>query len=149
MLHMLRPFVLVLLVSGLAVAALAQTPPSKPSLPERIKAQRWQKRVVVLYAPTAESAELRQQKASMSAAQAQMQDRDILVIEAIEASLNPREKQYVRQTLGVEPGSFAVVLLGKDGGVKRKETEPIDPKALFQTIDTMPMRRQEMREKGR
>ncbi|GAB2454614.1 hypothetical protein GCM10011375_02140 [Hymenobacter qilianensis] len=146
---MLRSFALVLLVSGFALATLAQTPLTKPSLPERIKAQRWQKRVVVLCAPTAESAELKQQKASMAAAQTQVNARDMLILEAIETSLSPSEKQYVRQTLGIKPGGFALVLIGKDGGVKRKETEPIDPKALFETIDAMPMRRQEMREKDR
>ncbi|QIL75732.1 DUF4174 domain-containing protein [Hymenobacter sp. HDW8] len=145
---MLRSILLVLLVSGFALGTLAQKPSAKPSLPERIKAQRWQKRVVVLYAPTAESVELKQQKASMTSAEAQVEARDILIIEAIETNLSPTEKQYVRQTLDVEPSGFAVVLIGKDGGVKRKETKPIDPKALFETIDTMPMRRQEMRTKG-
>ena len=69
----------------------------------------------------------------------------MLVLEAIEMDLTAPEKQYVRQTLGVAPGSFAVVLLGKDGGVKRNDSKPIDPTVLFKTIDTMPMRRQEMR----
>ncbi|MBC6606562.1 DUF4174 domain-containing protein [Hymenobacter sp. BT188] len=146
---MLRSILLVLLFSGLALATLAQTPSSKLSLAERIKAQRWQKRLVILYAPTAESVELKQQKASMAAAHEQVKARDMLIIEAIETSLSPSEKQYVRQTLGIKPGGFAVVLIGKDGGVKRKETEPINSKVLFETIDTMPMRRQEMREKDR
>ncbi len=85
----------------------------------------------------------------MTSAEAQVKARDILIMEAIETSLSPTEKQYVRQTLGVEPSGFAVVLIGKDGGVKRKETKPIDPNVLFETIDTMPMRRQEMRTKGK
>jgi hypothetical protein len=81
----------------------------------------------------------------MRAAEAQVKTRDMLVLEAIETELTTAEKQYVRQTLGITPGSFAVVLIGKDGGVKRKDSKPIDPKVLFETIDTMPMRRQEMR----
>jgi hypothetical protein len=146
---MLRSCILLLFASGLLVSSFAQTPPTKLSLPDQVKAQRWQKRVVILYAPTAESAELQQQKASIAAAETQVKDRDILVIEAIEADLSTSEKQYVRQTLGLTAGRFAVVLLGKDGGVKRKETKPINPKSLFETIDTMPMRRQELRDKGK
>ena len=144
---MIRSAIL-LLASGLAIGSLVQARAGEPSLVERIKAQRWQKRVIVLCAPTAESAELKQQKTSLAAAEAQMQERDMLVLEAVETSLSPAEKQYVRQTLGVAPGSFAIVLVGKDGGVKRKETSPIAPQALFKTIDTMPMRRQEMRRQG-
>lgn len=145
---MLRFLVFTLLASSFALGCLAQTPAAKPSLAAQIKAQRWQKRVVVLYAPTSESAELKQQKASMAAAAAQVQARDMLIMEAIETKLTAADKQYVRQTLGVAPGSFAVVLIGKDGGVKRKATKPIDPSELFETIDTMPMRRQEMRAKN-
>ncbi|MGY2131615.1 DUF4174 domain-containing protein [Hymenobacter sp. HD11105] len=142
---MLRSLVLVLMASGLALNCLAQANRTEVSLPERIKAQRWQKRIVILCAPTAETPALTQQKASMRAAEAQVKTRDMLVLEAIETELTTAEKQYVRQTLGITPGSFAVVLIGKDGGVKRKDSKPIDPKVLFETIDTMPMRRQEMR----
>lgn len=142
---MLRFLIFTLLANGFALGSLAQTPAAKPTLSTRIKAQRWQKRVVVLCAPTADAAELQQQKARLTAAKAQLQERDMLVLEAIETELTIPEKQYVRQTLGVAPGSFAVVLIGKDGGVKRNDAKPIDPTVLFKTIDTMPMRRQEMR----
>lgn len=142
---MLRFLVFILLASGFALGSLAQTPADKPTLPARIKAQRWQKRVVVLCAPAADAAELQQQRAKLTAAKAQLKERDMLVLEAIETELTAPEEQYVRQTLGVAPGRFAVVLIGKDGGVKRQDSQPIDPTVLFKTIDTMPMRRQEMR----
>ncbi|NMG19341.1 hypothetical protein DP116_07665 [Brasilonema bromeliae SPC951] len=41
------------------------------------------------------------------------------------------------------------VLVGKDGGVKRRETTPVQAKAIFDEIDAMPMRRQEMRERDK
>ena len=142
---MLRLLVFTLLASGLALGCLAQTPDSKLALPERIRAQRWQKRVVVLCAPTTDAAELQQQKAKMTAVAQSLKERDILVLDAIEANLTSAEKSYVRQTLGVAPGAFAIVLLGKDGGVKLKRAQPIAPATLFGTVDKMPMRRQEMR----
>jgi hypothetical protein len=40
--------------------------------------------------------------------------------------------------------NFTVVLVGKDGGEKMRETSPIALKTLFSTIDEMPMRRAEM-----
>ena len=51
----------------------------------------------------------------------------------------------LRKSLGVSERGFAVVLVGKDGGVKKVWRDPVDPKSIFTIIDAMPMRRQEMR----
>ena len=42
---------------------------------------------------------------------------------------------------------FEAVLVGKDGGVKSRQTDELDVDAFFGEIDTMPMRQREMREK--
>ena len=53
----------------------------------------------------------------------------------------------LRARYGVDTASpFTALLIGKDGGVKWRETRPADPAELFVLIDTMPMRRAEMRE---
>ncbi|MEN0050651.1 MAG: DUF4174 domain-containing protein, partial [Bacteroidota bacterium] len=45
--------------------------------------------------------------------------------------------------------SFTVILIGKDGGEKlRRKGKLLTRKALYQTIDVMPMRRAEMRRKN-
>jgi hypothetical protein len=41
-----------------------------------------------------------------------------------------------------------VLLIGKDGGVKLRAEEPLPAAEFFALIDTMPMRRREMRERG-
>lgn len=46
--------------------------------------------------------------------------------------------------LGVEEKGFAVVLVGKDGTVKKIWRDPVAPKQIFTVIDSMPMRRNEM-----
>ena len=51
----------------------------------------------------------------------------------------------LRKSLGVAERGFAVVLVGKDGGVKKVWRDPVDPKGIFTIIDAMPMRQQEMR----
>lgn len=50
----------------------------------------------------------------------------------------------MRKKLGVEKKGFAVVLVGKDGKVKKVWHDPVDPKAIFTIIDSMPMRQKEM-----
>lgn len=51
----------------------------------------------------------------------------------------------VREQYGIERGTFAVILIGKDGGEKFRSEEPVGPKVFFDRIDAMPMRRREMR----
>ena len=46
------------------------------------------------------------------------------------------------------PGAGSqVLLIGKDGGVKLRSTEPVSTDELFALIDSMPMRRREMEER--
>ena len=40
------------------------------------------------------------------------------------------------------------MLVGKDGTVKHRSGEPVEPDELYALIDEMPMRRREMRERG-
>ena len=53
----------------------------------------------------------------------------------------------LRERLGLPADSFRAVLIGKDGGAKITAAAPIAPQRLFATIDAMPMRRTEMRER--
>jgi hypothetical protein len=57
----------------------------------------------------------------------------------------PTEQDALRKRFHVASGTFAVILVGKDGGEKLRATEPIPWEALKSTIDSMPMRQQEMR----
>lgn len=41
---------------------------------------------------------------------------------------------------------FEAVLIGKDGGVKARQTEELDMSAFFDAIDRMPMRQQEIQQ---
>ncbi len=44
---------------------------------------------------------------------------------------------------------YTVLLIGKDGGVKLTQHEVLRDDALFERIDSMPMRQREMKERGR
>ena len=43
---------------------------------------------------------------------------------------------------------FAVVLIGKDGGIKQVWRDPVAPDDIFAVIDAMPMRQREAAGKG-
>lgn len=54
-----------------------------------------------------------------------------------------------RYGLGSDHDGVSAVLVGKDGGVKARWSEPVDPSAVFDLVDAMPMRLREMKESTR
>jgi hypothetical protein len=138
-----------LLIAGSMLLGLAtvhaQTKPASTPLATLLKTSRWQKRVLLLCAPTATDAALLRQRQLLASARPELDARDLLVHEVLLDNLSAADKKYVTETLRTSRASFTVLLIGKDGGVKRRETEPTTPNSLFKTIDVMPMRQQEMR----
>lgn len=49
---------------------------------------------------------------------------------------------------GVTKGPFTVILIGKDGGEKLRSHQPVSLTKLFDVIDNMPMRQQEIHDKN-
>ena len=45
----------------------------------------------------------------------------------------------------IKPGTFNVILVGKDGSEKHRAVAILQPQKLFAIIDAMPMRRSEMK----
>lgn len=49
----------------------------------------------------------------------------------------------------VDGDGVSAALVGKDGGVKARWSEIVEPSAVFDLVDAMPMRLREMKESGR
>ena len=144
---MKRPFIFLvtaLLLLGLGTTLLTAQTPRPRSLAQTLRASRWQKRILLVAAPTATQADFQRQKALLAANQAQLADRDMLVLDVLYDQLPAADRQFLAQKIGLPPAGFVVVLIGKDGGVKAKSTHPMAPATLFATVDGMPMRRAEM-----
>lgn len=134
-----------LLLTLLTLLGAALTAAAPPSLRQTIQASRWQKRVLLVMAPTAGQPDFKRQKELLAAAPAELRARDVLVLDVLYDHLAPADRQYLQQELKLHLTGFEAVLVGKDGGVKQTSTHPLAPAAWFGTIDKMPMRRQEMR----
>lgn len=132
-----------LLLLGLLFLLTAQTPKPRP-LEQTLRESRWKKRVLLIAAPTTEQADFKAQKALLKANEKELAERDCLVLEVLYEQLSAADQQLLTQKTGIKPPQFAVVLIGKDGGVKQKSNRPISPAELFGTVDKMPMRREEM-----
>ena len=80
-------------------------------------------------------------------------DRDLLLLgvgdDVVTPSYNEKlDAQILRSRFDIKDGEFHLLLIGKDGGVKLKQTSFTEPKVIFSLIDSMPMRQWEMRKKG-
>jgi len=128
---------------------LAAQPASAPDLAHTLRASRWQRRLLLLGAPTASQAGFQRQQTLLAAEAKGLAARDFDVVEVLYDHLSPADRQCWTQQLGQPLTGFRLVLIGKDGGVKRTETQPLALASLFDTVDKMPMRRQEMRRSSR
>lgn len=141
-----------LVVAGLLLVGLradAQLKPVEASL-ERYK---WKKRPLLLFSPSADNPAYLRQKDSVQAAAQGLRERDMVVVELVGqdkvyidgALQRRRQSRALRERFQVPPESFAVLLVGKDGTEKSRNTAPVGLEEIFNRIDQMPMRRQEMR----
>ena len=113
-------------------------------------------RLLLIFAPSASDERYAEQERLFAGKEVEFEDRDLLLIRLLEDGkgdaagglVTAEAAASARREYGVEDGRFVVALVGKDGGVKIHADEPIPASEIFGRIDTMPMRRREMRERG-
>ena len=122
------------LLLGLSLASVAMAAQAA----DLLAGHRWQDRVVLLLAAPDDPA-LAEQQRRLDDAAAAMAERDVVVLVP-----DRDDATGLRQRFGLDDG-FAVLLLGKDGGVKLQARQPVAATELIALIDAMPMRRRELR----
>ena len=78
------------------------------------------------------------QKALLNNVKSGVQARDIKI--TVVPAASELNKEYK-----IKPGTFIVILVGKDGSEKHRAVAILQPQKLFTIIDAMPMRRSEMK----
>jgi hypothetical protein len=159
--------VLLALVSFAATTHPATTRPAttRPAmdatLPLQMESFRWKHRPLLVFAPDVDDLRLTKQREWLDATQNGLAERDMVVITLVGADagtffdpatgegsrLSDVTVRRLRLDYEVLLGDFAVILVGKDGGEKRRDTSPTELDAIFEQIDAMPMRQSEMRER--
>ncbi len=117
----------------------------------------WSHRLLIIGAPSADHSLYRALVQALERQAQDLRDRDMLVFRLFESGgsrvgekpIRPAVAGFLREQLRLMTSQFTVVLIGKDGTEKLRRTQRIDLGAIFVLIDSMPMRRQEMRERGR
>ena len=102
----------------------------------------WVKRPIVVFADSDQDPRFIEQMELLLDRPAALQDRDAIVI----TDTDPRDESELRRKL--RPRGFMLVLIGKDGGVKLRKPLPWDVREISRTIDKMPVRQREIRERS-
>ena len=138
------------LLVGLAAASVPVAAPAQP-----LKSVQWQNRPLLIFAPSQSDAMLAKQRAIVRRARSGFLERDMIVVEIVGGSIQTTvgrspstTASAIRRHYGVGNGSFRVMLVGKDGGRKLSSRHVVSSGQLFGLIDSMPMRRDEMRRRN-
>jgi hypothetical protein len=100
----------------------------------------WEKRPIVVFADSPNDPAFKRQIDLLHAREGELAKRDVVVIIDTDAQSPLRRK--------LRPRGFALVLIGKDGGIKLRKPKPWDVREISRVIDKMPLRQQEIRERG-
>ena len=113
-----------------------------PAQSVTLKDYLWKNRVIITFSSDEQHTERLSTKEQIELHQCGFRDRDLVHIDLIQGSA---EFDEMSQKFSVSDEKFQLLLIGKDGGVK-KRTSTVSLEEVFSLIDTMPMRRREMRD---
>ena len=141
--------VLALVIAGFfplqALAAGAETDPMadliRPAGDTDIAEFQWLKRPIVVFADTPADPRFAEQIQLLERDLAALADRDVVVL----TDTDPGAMSPVRRQL--RPRGFMLVLIAKDGTVHLRKPFPWRVRELTRSIDKMPMRQREIRER--
>lgn len=108
----------------------------------RLAEHKRSERLLIVFAPDESDESLIEQKKLVEESETGFEERDLLPVYI--AATSPGDAE-IRVGFGVERGSFAAVLVGKDGTEKARFESPVATEELFRLIDAMPMRKREMK----
>jgi len=146
-------FSTVLIISGLCIGTISSSFAQTTQSP--LKGLEGKKRIILLFSKSRSDATLDKQIDLLRARRRDLSDRDtvVLVVEARSDVVSaigyvsiPRGAALdLRRIYEKEKTRFFGILIGKDGGEKSRWTRVRQPQEMFDQIDAMPMRQQEMR----
>ncbi|KTT30515.1 DUF4174 domain-containing protein [Pseudomonas rhizoryzae] len=141
----------ILSLVGVATTLLACLVATAQAADNPLDAERWKTRPLILVAPTANDPQVTQLRAELAqpANREAFVEREMVLYTVVgdagsrnDEPLRPEQTRALLKALDARAGQpTTLYLVGKDGGVKVREEQGWSLKALFGTIDRMPMRR--------
>lgn len=147
-----------LLIFAVPIAAACEPPRGMNRTSDKAEAIsldefKWENRVVLLFAPGPKDSDYHKQQEAFAEAKTGLRARDIVVVTAFADGsgmldgrpIDQKSVRALRRDFQPVSGALTFVLVGKDGTEKmRVKGRPTKVEKIFETIDAMPMRQQEM-----
>jgi len=116
----------------------------------------WKNRLLFIFAPQEGDSFFQALQSEISTQPDEIAERDLVVFEIFETGpsymgttrVDPQAAAAIRTKFAAPVGQFTCILVGKDGGTKLRRHAPVKLEEVFDLIDAMPMRREEMRQKS-
>jgi len=124
-----------------------------------LKSHQWENRIILMVSHSEESKEYQAQIAQFSKLPRELKERKMLIYQVLPEQyrimnyqINAKENKWVSSPVlftkfANKKEDFKVILIGLDGGVKLEASRLVTASELFETIDSMPMRRAELNER--
>lgn len=140
------PLLLVIMI----ITAQAQDTPDS-----LLESHLWENRVVVLLTTEEDNTTYIEQRRALASEQDELKERDIVIYDIVRYSFAKQDGSILPHVSAtaffdafhdmIDSHDFTLLLIGKDGDVKRIEHNFIAPDIMFQQIDAMPMRQRDIR----
>ena len=114
----------------------------------------WKKRPLLIFAESSGKIQYDRQLRAFDEQSSQVQERDMLLVAVAADAVGvvfteglslTDSADSLRERFDVNAEQFAVILVGKDGTEKSRESSFVSPEKIFAEIDAMPMRQREMK----
>ncbi|MGB7394396.1 MAG: DUF4174 domain-containing protein [Pricia sp.] len=116
----------------------------------------WKNRILLLVDAKPDSEALQSQLSEFTSNRNGLKERSLIIfrvtpdaVYAADESPSEMEAKDIYDRYDLALDFSGTILIGKDGGSKMKKPFEVSAKTVFDLIDSMPMRRAEMRESGR
>ncbi|MEE3101643.1 MAG: DUF4174 domain-containing protein, partial [Pseudomonadota bacterium] len=124
-----------------AVPAPSPAPAEDPNA-DPLEKFLWTARPIVIFADNDRDPRLAHQLREIARVQADLDARDAVVI--VDTDPGPSRFETTALRRRFRPHDFNLILIGKDGQVKRRSPQPVSGAQLVRQIDRLPIRLQEM-----
>lgn len=141
---------------SLFILSLALISCEKHSVAQLFEQYWWQKRVIIVFAPSETSPLLTKQRHIFDANHEGIKERDIVswvIVKDETAIVDKRHQPHMPSSrfyhhFNIHDDAYTVILIGKDGIEKLRHHETVlSADQLFALIDSMPMRKKEIEER--
>jgi len=118
-----------------------------------LKPYHWENRILITFSPDIGHHKYAKQKSIFSNNTSAIKERDLVLFEIFPIKgENPQQKQMsqhevesLRDHYNIDSKEYKLLLIGKDGTVKKTYNQVVPMENIIKVIDAMPMRQREMR----